>query len=253
MYLGPATKVPYNRNRFIWNYRWFWDYSGGNMTDWGAHHLDSIHQIMNVSAPKSAHANGGRLIKDNRDTPDTMLATIEYPNFTVRFTNSQVGLKMDRYAGMVLYGTKGTLFVDRTSYRVVPSRFSAIVRSDVDQVQEMLESRQREASGTTRPSVRREPPKDLCQPIDVTGISLDPSIQTVHVRNFLDCVKSRQTPVADVEIGHTSIVPCHLANIAYRVGRTIKWDAQNERIVGDSEASRFLSKEYRDPWRLPKV
>lgn len=253
LYLGPAPKVPYNRNRFIWNYRWFWAYSGGNMTDWGAHHLDSIHQIMNVTAPRSVHSVGGRLLKDNRDTPDTQLATFEYPNFTVRFTNSQVGLKMDRYAGMAFYGTKGTLFVDRSSYRVVPSKFAAIVRSDVDQVQEMLESRKRDLAGAPRPSVRREPPPDLCEPINVTGISLDPQIQTVHVQNFLDCVKSRAKPTADVEIGHTSIIPCHLGNIAYKTGRTIKWDAQRERILDDPEASKLLTKEYRGPWRLPKV
>jgi predicted dehydrogenase len=223
------------------------------MTDWGAHHLDSIHQIMNVTAPKTTNAVGGRLLKDNRETPDTMLATFDYPGFTVRFTNSQVGLKMDRYAGMIFYGTKGTLFVDRNSYRVVPSKFSAIVRSDGDQVQEMLEARKRELSGAPRPSVRREPPKDLCEPINVTGISLDPQIQTIHVNNFLDSVKSRNTPAADVEIGHTSIVPCHLGNIAYQTGRTIKWDAQNERIIDDSEASKLLTKQYREPWRLPKV
>ena len=146
LYLGPAPKVPYNRNRYIWNFRWFWDYSGGNMTDWGAHHLDSIHQIMNVNAPKSAYAAGSLKLKDGRDTPDTLLATIDYGRFTVRFTNSQVGIRMDKYAGTLFYGTKGTLFVDRGGYEVMPSKFSAIVRSDIDQVQDMLASRRREVT-----------------------------------------------------------------------------------------------------------
>lgn len=64
-------------------------------------------------------------------------------------------------------------------------------------------------------------------------------------------MKSRQRPFADVEVGHTSIVPCHLGNIAYRTGRTIHWDAQKEEVIGDREASHQLTKQYRAPWELP--
>jgi predicted dehydrogenase len=248
LYLGPAPKVPYNRNRYIWNFRWFWDYSGGNMTDWGAHHLDSIHQIMNVDAPLSACATGNCYIQDNRDTPDSFVAIFEYPRFSVRFLNSQVGYRMERYAGTLIYGTKGTLFVDRRGYEAMPSRFSAIVRSDLDQVQAMLDSRRGVAARQNAP-----PPTPYCEPIKVTGISLDPEVQIQHVQNFLDCVRSRQRPIADVEIGHRSIIPCHLGNISYRTGRKIRWDAATERIVGDPAASAFLSKQYRAPWSLPKA
>lgn len=253
LYLGPAPRQPYNRNRYIWNWRWWWDYSGGNLTDWGAHHLDSIHQIMNVTAPLSAAASGSRMLKDNRDTPDTLLATFEYPGFTVRFVNSQVGLRMDRYAGTIFYGTTGTLFVDRKGYQVTPSKFSAIVRSDVDQVEDMLASRRREVTGEKKPRPSATPNPLFCEPIEVTGLSLDPEIQIVHVQKFLDAVKTRRRPFADVEVGHTSIVPCHLGNIAYRTGRTLRWDAAKEQIVGDAEAQRQLSKRYRAPWSLPSV
>lgn len=71
------------------------------------------------------------------------------------------------------------------------------------------------------------------------------------MQKFLDAVKSRQRPFADVEVGHTSIVPCHLGNIAYRTGRTIHWDAQKEEVIGDREASHQLTKQYRAPWELP--
>jgi hypothetical protein len=74
-----------------------------------------------------------------------------------------------------------------------------------------------------------------------------------HVRNFLDCVKSRKRPNADVEEGHLSAVLCHLGNIATRLGRSLKWDAEKEQIAGDAEANRWLSKEYRKPWVLPRV
>ncbi len=253
LYLGPAPQAAYNRNRYIWNWRWWWDYAGGNMTDWGAHHIDSIHQIMNAGAPTGVFASGSRMLKDNRDAPDTFLATIEYPKFSVRFVNSQVGYRMDRYAGTLIYGTKGTLFVDRKGYEVIPSRFSAIVRSDLDQVEDMLASRRREVTGEPRPRGSGQPPRAYCEAVKVTGISLDPEIQIRHVENFLECVKSRRKPVADVEIGHRSIVPCHLGNVAYRVGRKLRWDAASERIVGDNEAAALLTKRYRAPWSLPKV
>jgi predicted dehydrogenase len=253
LYLGPAPKVPYNRNRYTWNFRWYWDYSGGNMTDWGAHHLDSIHQIMNVTSPKSAFAVGSRKLNDDRDTPDTLLATIDYGKFAVRFTNSQVGIRMDKYAGTLFYGTKGTLFVDRGGYEVIPSKFSAIVRSDIDQVQDMLESRRREVSGEVPPPRDRTAAPPLCEPVKVTGIKMDPAIQAVHVQNFLDCVKSRNHPAADVEIGHTSIIPCHLANISYKTGQRIIWNAEREEIVGNPEAAKLLTKTYRAPWHLPPI
>lgn len=248
LYLGPAPKVPYNRNRYIWNFRWHWDYSGGNMTDWGAHHLDSIHQIMNVTAPKSAYAAGSRKLQDGRDTPDTFLATIDYGNFAVRFVNSQVGLRMDKYAGTLIYGTKGTLFVDRGGYEVIPSKFSAIVRSDIDQVEDMLASRRREVAGEPPPPRDHSPAQLYCEAIKVTGIKMDPAIQAVHVQNFLDCIKTRQKPNADVEVGHTSIVPCHLANISYKTGTKVVWDANREQIINNPEAAKLLTKPYRDPW-----
>lgn len=73
-----------------------------------------------------------------------------------------------------------------------------------------------------------------------------------HVRNFIDCVKSRQMPTADVEIGHTSVIACHLGNIALRLRRTVRWDPQNEQVVNDPEAQPFVGRLYRNPWVLPK-
>ena len=69
-----------------------------------------------------------------------------------------------------------------------------------------------------------------------------------HVRNFLDCIKSRQRPIADVEDGHRTAVACHLANISLRLGRKMRWDAETEEIIGDAEASAMLERPYRAPW-----
>lgn len=262
LYLGPAPKVPYNRNRFLWNYRWFWDYSGGMMTDWGAHHLDSVHHIMGVDAPLSASSAGGKfLLDDNRETPDCFRAVFEYPGFVVSYTNNLLnGQRIaGRSTGMMFHDTAGTLIVDRSSYEVIPEmvRPWEPPRDALDLVEAMLESRRRDAGYSlgAPPAVRAAaaPPKPGCEALKVTGISLDPEIQIAHIRNWLDCIRSRKQTAAGWEIGHRSVTACHLGVIAQKTGRAIRWDAKSERILGDPEASRLLSKSYRAPWTLPRV
>jgi hypothetical protein len=92
-------------------------------------------------------------------------------------------------------------------------------------------------------------PKELLSGVEVPKI-VNSNANFAHVQNFFDCVKSRQAPAADISIGHRSATVCHLGNIAVRTGKTIRWDPQTETIVGDSEASQWLTKEYRKPWRL---
>jgi len=89
--------------------------------------------------------------------------------------------------------------------------------------------------------------------MEETGISIDPSSQIAHVQNFFDCIRSGRRPSADVEIGYKTITACHLGVIAYKTKRTIHWDAEKERIVGDEEAQKLTCKEYRSPWLLPEV
>src|SRR5574340_32949 len=250
LYLGPAPKVRYNLNRFIWHYRWFWDYSGGMMTDWGAHHLDSVHQIMGVNAPVAVSAEGQKLfLQDNRETPDVLRAVFEYPGFFVSYTHSAVNAHpiANRPYGMMFNGTLGTLIVDRRSYQVIPETLTS--PGAVGLAAE-LKNRQIDA-GAQFAAGAPPKPAPLCGPIAVKGISLDPEIQIVHIQNWLDSIRSRKAPVADWEIGHRSVTACHLAVIAYRTRRRIRWDARAERIVGDDEAARMMSKEYRAPWALP--
>ena len=85
------------------------------------------------------------------------------------------------------------------------------------------------------------------------GIKIDPECQIAHVRNFLDCVKSRKRPAAEVEIGHRTITACHVGVIAYKLGRTVRWDVKSERFPNDSEAQAMTTKKYRAPWVLPEV
>ena len=222
LYLGPASKVAYNRNRYIWNFRWYWDYSGGNMTDWGAHHLDSIHQIMNVKAPKSAYAVGTRKLKDDRDTPDTLLATIEYPTFTVRFTNSQVGVRMDKYAGTFIYGTKGALFVDRGGYEVYDLK----------------------GNKTSEVKAGKEASSD-----DLVGRD---SMTDAHFANFIAGIRKGEKLNAPIWVGNVAVTMLQLSNIAWEVNRKLELDTKDGKIRNDAEAMKGWQREYEHGW-APKL
>lgn len=255
MFLGPAPKVPYNRNRYHFNFRWFWDYSGGMMTDWGAHLIDVVHWAMNVDGPLSAAAVGGRFCaNDNCETPDTMMTMFEYPGFVVRYMSRQANSSapFGRPHGIAFHGTDGTLVVDRTGYEVLPEIQVEGRRSDFDELEAFLKGG--ESAAYTGLNVPRNPKRTRrCEALKELGLKIDPECQIAHVRNFLDCVKSRRRPVADWEIGHRTISACHLGVIAYRLGRKVRWDARTERIVGDPEAQARTTKRYRAPWTLPEV
>ncbi len=213
LWLGPAPKRPYNPNRCHYLFRWFWDYAGGMITDWGTHLIDIIHWGMGVDYPTAVSASGGKFVlQDNRDTPDTMEAVFEYPGFVMVYScRKGCGRGMDgRGYGIQFHGSNGTLFVDRGGFEVYPEgdRMQPIVGPDSDQ-------------------------------------------HYPHVLNFLECVKSRERPISDVEIGHRSTSAPLLANTALQIGRKIHWDGENERIIGDEAANRLLGRCYRAPWVLP--
>jgi predicted dehydrogenase len=215
MWQGPAKRHPYNPNRCLYNFRWFWDYSGGKMTDWGTHLIDVIHWAMGVDYPLAVAASGGKyVLKDNRETPDTMVAIFDYPGFTMVWNQQDCnGYGRDGHGyGMQFHGSKGTLFVDRGGWKITP---------DGDRM------KAEEHGG----SAQNEP----------------------HVRDFLDCIKTRNRPRSDVEICHRSTSACHLANIALHVGRKIRWDGKNERIIDDKEASEYLKRPMYGGWKMPRV
>ena len=227
MWQGPAHARPFNPNRFgvfpdRWSsFRWFWDYAGGMMTDWGVHWLDIVQMAMRVDAPLSISAVGGKTaLEDNRETPDTLIASYQYPGFICTYENrlANAAPLSGKRGGILFYGTDGTLFIDREGFEITP------------------ETRR---TGTT--SVNRSEPMKVENSNDN---------HQDHVLNFIDCMKTRHMPRSDIEIGHRSTSTCLLGNIAYRTGHRIEWDAKNEQIVGDREASRYLTREYRKPWRI---
>jgi len=218
MWLGPAPKRDFDPFRCIYNFRWFWDYSGGQMTNWGAHHLDIARWIVGADAPGEVAGFGGRYaLNDGGETPDVQQVTYQFPKVVINWTASEVaqgqGFTLD------IYGTKGMLTLLRGGFRVLP---------------EMMAS---EGSKEKKP---------MMEALQVKGGDLNGA----HVRNFLDCMSSRKRPNADVEEGHRSAVMCHLGNISTRLGRSLKWDAAKEQVIGDAEANRMLERPYRAPWRL---
>jgi predicted dehydrogenase len=231
-YLGPAPQVPFNRNRFLGSFRWFWDYAGGFLTDWGTHRLDSVRQVMHAVSPVSVTAVGSRYdMGDNAETPAVLQVTYEFPDFVLSYESNQfnahgVGGQLpnrryyrgqgtdDRPHGEAFYGTNGTILSDRIGYEVYPEA-----------------ARQ----GRTPPARRQVVGADRTD---------------LHTRNFIECVRSRQRPVADVEIGHLSTTLPLLGNVAFRAGRKIRWNSEREEIVDDRQASELLGRQARAPWNL---
>jgi predicted dehydrogenase len=244
-YLGPAPKVPFNQKRFLVSYRWFWDYAGGMATDYGTHRLDSVHQVMGVDAPRTVSAAGGRFqLKDGAETPDVLQITYEYPGFVLSYEASMLndhgcggrtpGKKYyltrcadDRPHGIAFYGSKGTLFADRVGFEIYPEPRGEGGPGAVHE------------SGSTAEGFR-------CERLDAAG----EDATGLHLKDFIDCVRTRERPAADVEIGHRSTIVPHLGNIAFRTGHKIHWDAEREQIVDDPKASELLDRPARKPWDL---
>ncbi len=228
MWLGPAPKRPFNRNRFHFTFRWYWDYSGGLMTDWGAHMIDIANWGMGIKAPSSAMSAGGKFgfPDDAMETPDSQHVTWAFPDFNMIWEHA-VGIGRGpeaREHGVAFHGNDGVLVIDRAGWEAYP---------ETDAINK---KRMYKTAGVPRAGAG----------------SVD--YHAMHIKNFIDCMRSRKRPNSDVEIGHNSMIACHLANIAQRLGRLVKWDVEKETIVGDPEAqNNYVSRAYRAPWKLPEV
>ncbi|MDE0105821.1 MAG: Gfo/Idh/MocA family oxidoreductase [Bryobacterales bacterium] len=218
LWLGPAPSRPFNPLRGMYHFRWFWDYSGGQMTNWGAHNIDIGRWGMGCEAPLSVSGCGGRYaIRDGGETPDVQQVLYEIEGGVLTWSVRE--MNGTRGAYLTFHGTKGDLEVSRGGYAIRGQQWQG------------------------------NPPA-MVEDRDVRPENASRELTALHIRNFLDCVKSRERPNADVEIGHLTAVFCHLGNIATRLGRTLRWDPSAERVEGDEEANAALSKPYRSPWTL---
>ena len=222
-WLGPAPLRPFNQNRFHFNFRWFWDYAGGMMTDWGVHILDYALFGMKVSSPKSIMAMGGKYAypEDACETPDTLQALFEFDGFTLLWDHA-IGIDGGYYGrshGVGFVGNNATLVVDRDGWEVIPETENK--KPKIEKV-----------------GLQRGQGKGLNN----------------HMINFIDCIKDKsKIPNAGIEIGANIARVAHLGNIAFKTGRRLYWDETNSKFIKDNEADGYLKANYRKPWELPNL
>ena len=204
------------------------------MSDWGVHLNDVVLWALNSKGPKTVSTTGGIFTTDDdRDTPDTLQVVYEFPECTLTYSmHKGNGLKLNGHDyGILFCGTDGSLMLDRSGFEVIPD--TTVLPYGIKLVH------------GDRP-VRKI---DL-KPESVKGAN---DGQNAHVRNFLDCLRSRALPTSDIEIAHRSTNTCHLGNIAYKVGRKLTWDIETETIKNDPEANALLCREPRKGFELPSV
>ncbi len=219
MWLGPATKRPFNPNRYHFNFRWFWDYAGGLMTDWGVHLIDYALLGMDASFPKSAVALGGKYAYPDgaHETPDTLATVYEFDGYNMIWEQAQ-SISNGNYGkdhGISYIGNNGTLVLWRGGWEVIPDekRMEAIP----------------------------------FQPNKGSGLDL-------HTVNFMQAVKSRDfkkltCPIQDG--AHVATV-CQMGNISYKTGGKVSWDAAKGKFNED-KANALLAAKYNNGYKLPKM
>jgi len=237
-WLGPAPRVPYNKNRTFYNFRWFYNYSGGQLTNFGVHYLDMIRWCLGQDAPRAVTAMGGKYaVQDNRDIPDTLEVLWEYDGPTlVMFCQYNANSAPGNIQGaeIELRGTKGTMYIHESRWEVVPERITELARfarSPLDRVSERSYN----------------PSKKAAMPPKTAKGSQDTAF---HARSFLDCVKSRAKCNCDILTGHVSTASTIIGNIAHKTKSYLEWDAKTERFTNNPAANRLLHYQYRAPYKL---
>jgi predicted dehydrogenase len=204
------------------------------MSDWGVHLNDIVLWALNSKGPQSVYTTGGIFTSDDdRDTPDTMQVVYEFPECTLTYSMRKGnGLKLNgRDYGILFCGTDGSLILDRNGFEVIPDK--VVLPYGIKLVHGDRPLRKIDLK-----------PETLTKGNDG---------QAAHVRNFLDCVKSRALPTCDIAIAHCSTNTCHLGNISYKLGRSLEWDVDCETFKNDAEANALLKREPRKGYELPQV
>lgn len=221
LWLGPAPERPFNPNRFHFTFRWYWDYAGGLMTDWGVHLIDYILKGQDLGNPQAVASMGGKygFPDDAQQTPDTQQALYKFDGVDLTWEHA-VGIAngpYDRDHGVAFIGNNGTLVIDRSGWEVIP---------EVEDEQYKVDAL---------------PPRSGEGGLDA------------HAQNFVASIRGDETPNAPVDAAANTAVNAHLGNAAFRVGRDVDWDAEARQFVEDPEANALVRPTYRDPWSLPSV
>jgi predicted dehydrogenase len=232
MWLGQAPVVDYIRERCHAQFRWWFEYSGGKMTDWGAHHVDIAHWVLGAddTSPVSYEgtaelpvpfSNGYPTLDNHYNTATRFEINTKFADGTELIIADQISSQVGstpgirRGNGVLIIGDKGEIFVDR----------GKLVGKPVDDL------------------------KDRPLPEDAIA-KVRKGAKRGHMEDFFDCVKTRKEPVSDVFSHHRAMTTCHLANITIRLGRPIKWDPEKEQVVGDEDANRWQKREQRQGYEI---
>jgi predicted dehydrogenase len=222
MWLGPAPTRPFNSSRFHFNFRWFWDYAGGLMTDWGVHLLDYGLLGMKSPTPKSITALGGRFAYPElyEETPDTLTTLYEFDGFNMVW-DSAMGIDNGSYNrdhGIAYIGNNGTLILNRGGWEVIEERQSK--------------------NKVSKPFVA----------------SSDNGLDK-HLENFVSVVKSRKKEELHCPVQAAALVAtvAQMGNIAYRSGKKLEWNAAKERFTDEAANKEYMMKENHNGYKLPKI
>ena len=216
---GPLPKMPFNRNRYHGTVNWHWHYGCGDIGNDGVHWLDMARWALDLGYPNEVSGMGCKLyFDDDQQTPDTMHITYNYDKKALHFEQRLWCSYRERGSenSVTVYGTDGMAIIGR--WQGGHHAFKVF-----------------DGQGKLH-HMEQEPRPD----------------NNTHARNFIDCIRSRKRPNADIEIGHISTVLCHLGNIVARTGRNLRFDPKTESPVGDPDATRHVGREYRQHWSSPK-
>lgn len=225
MWLGPAPKRPFNQNHFHGSWRHFWNYGGGMFSDWGVHLIDMGLWVEDqVIAPTEVmtFATNNSSFEKQRDTFDTMNVIYPTRDYVINY-DMTAGVQEGPYDlmyGVSFIGDKATIKADRGKYRVIPEW-------DDGKKERMAEAKE---------------------------FTKGKESHSEHVRNFIDCVKTRTTPACPPEVGRVAAIHVHVANISARIGEPyLIWDDKNNRFSNSEKANSYIVPDYRAPWTLPKI
>ena len=234
MWTGPAPMRPYSKLAHPRSWRAFMEYSNGIVGDMCIHMFDTVRWMLGLGWPKRIASTGGILIdKDSKaNISDTQTATFDYDDLSVVWQHRTWGQTPDpKYPwGATLYGDKGTLKFSVQGYDFIPSGKGDPIHRDVTYELEQY-------------------PEDKTE--EALERHVAPAIRG-HMLDFLEAIRTRGKPVADIEEGHISSASCIMANMAMQLGRTLAWDPAAGVIIDDDEANRLLQRPYRAPWKHPQ-
>lgn len=246
MWLGPAPKKPYTNHRGIYHFRWFWDYSGGQISNLGAHVIDEMMWVLDTKGPTLAMSTGGRFaLEDDGETPDTQDTTWLFPgNYTLSYAIREANaMRGSGPRGIEFHGTKGNMVL-AGSYTVTPEM-------KIDPINDIPAFEGQPTGGPVYTDVK---PTPWIQP-SKGGVSSNPRYGTggedtmmMNEKDWLNSIRTRNRPFISVEDGHKVAIVYHLGNMSLKLGRAIRWDPDKEQVVGDSEAAAMCVRPYRAPW-----